>query len=363
MHRITKPLLVQPVRVRLRVLVVFSLLVLAVLGSVPKSQAGWLTCPPQVVMASRGRHYGQPTCLRCGRSQYGAAWWYLSHTGHIPLLRSLLLEGLWHLSGQEGAAWVSLIPWAQWLWHLGELWWPWLLHQPEWQPVRWLLRQAQSLMVAALGGLSLGALLRGEVVTFPRPAMGKGGGGPDLWMMGLGCTFCGREEPWAEVVPGEDGSYKATICGHFTFQVRGDRPFRIRLLMLFLRLLEVPGPRRGGRRPRDGRIPFIAQEKLAAWFGMPQPDISRIEKYRPEGNWADLLSLKAAEVLTRELMARIVKLFAAFPWWGVERVYRHLREQGAAYERPGRAQRAKPGRVRSIRRPVQPTASLRSHSA
>ena len=84
-------------------------------------------------------------------------------------------------------------------------------------------------------------------------------------MMGLGCTLCGREEPWVDVVQEEDGSYRATLCGHFTLSVRGDHPFRIRLPMLFLRLLEVPGPRRGGRRTR---------------------------------------------------------------WWGVERVHRHLREQG-----------------------------------
>ena len=102
------------------------------------------------------------------------------------------------------------------------------------------------------------------------------------------------------------------------------------MLMLFLRLLEVPGPQRGGRRTRDGRTPFIAQEKLAAWFGMPQPHISRIEKYWLEGDWANLLSLKTAEVLTGELMARIVAVFATFPWWGVKKVYEHLREQGVA---------------------------------
>jgi len=59
---------------------------------------------------------------------------------------------------------------------------------------------------------------------------------------------------------------------------------------------------------------------------MPQPHISRIEKYWLEGDWANLLSLKTAEVLTGELMARIVAVFATFPWW----VYEHLREQGVA---------------------------------
>ena len=61
---------------------------------------------------------------------------------------------------------------------------------------------------------------------------------------------------------------------------------------------------------------------------MPQPDISRIEKYWLEGDWANLLSLKTVQVLTGELMARIVEVFVTFPWWGMERVHRPLREQG-----------------------------------
>jgi len=48
------------------------------------------------------------------------------------------------------------------------------------------------------------------------------------------------------------------------------------------------------------------------------------------GKWANLLSLKTEEVLTQELRARIMEVFATFPWWGVEQVYQHLREQGVA---------------------------------
>ncbi|MFQ6016538.1 MAG: hypothetical protein ACE5NP_13980, partial [Anaerolineae bacterium] len=329
MKYITKLPILQLLQLRLHALVVLSIIVLAVLGHMPESQAGWITCPPQVAMAPGGRRYGQRKCLRCSGAHPGAACRrYLSRTWHIPFLRSLLLGSLWHLSGQEGSAWVSLIPWVQWLWQGSGMLWPWLLHQPEWQAVHWLLRQAQPLVIVALTGLSLGALLRGQWMTFPLPGRSEEGFG--LWMMGLGCAFCGREESWAEVVQEEDGSYTATICGHFTLHVAGDHPFRIRLLMLFLRLLEVPGPQRGGRRTRDGRTPFIAQEKLAASFKMPQPDISRIEKYWLEGDWANLLSLKTAEVLTGELMARIVAVFATFPWWGVKKVYQHLREQGVA---------------------------------
>ena len=47
-----------------------------------------------------------------------------------------------------------------------------------------------------------------------------------------------------------DGSYQATLCGHFTLTVAGDHPFRRRLLVLFLSLLDLPGAARGSRRTR-----------------------------------------------------------------------------------------------------------------
>jgi len=103
----------------------------------------------------------------------------------------------------------------------------------------------------------------------------------------MSCPLCQREESRVEVVPEEDGSYTATLCGHFTLRVAGDDPFRKRLLLLFLRLLEVPDEERRSRRTRDGRTPFVRQQYLAQAFAMPQPDISRIERYWLEGDWAN----------------------------------------------------------------------------
>ncbi|MFQ5344089.1 MAG: hypothetical protein ACE5F6_21305 [Anaerolineae bacterium] len=70
-------------------LVVLSILVLALLGRMPESQAGWITCPPQVVMlAAEGRRrMGRPANGRCRLIH----WQHLAHTWHIPLVRSLLL--------------------------------------------------------------------------------------------------------------------------------------------------------------------------------------------------------------------------------------------------------------------------------
>ncbi len=324
--------IIQLVQVRLHVLVVLSVLVLALVGCMPDSQAGWITCPPaQVTVAPGGRRRrprGQPG--RGGVSYDSSCWLHLSHTWPIPLVRSLLLWGLWHLSGQVGPVWVWMVPWVLGLWRGVGLLWPWLRHQPEWQGVSWLLWQGQRLLMVSYLGLGLGALFQfvGEAASCPSVREGVDVG--QVPMIGLGCLVCGREEPWAEVVRQEDGSYQATLCGHFTAWVPGDAPFRVRMLMLFLRLLEVPGPQRGGRRTRDGRTPFVPQEQLAAWVKMPQPDISRIEKYWLEGDWPNLLSLKTAEVLTQELVGRIVTVFVTFPWWGVEKVYHYLREQGVA---------------------------------
>jgi len=69
----------------------------------------------------------------------------------------------------------------------------------------------------------------------------------------------------------------------------------------------------------------VAQDQLAAWFQLPQPDISRWEHYWLAGDWANLLSWHTAEPLTHELRARIVTVGVTFPWWGaVELVIRRF---------------------------------------
>ena len=63
---------------------------------------------------------------------------------------------------------------------------------------------------------------------------------------------------------------------------------------------------------------------------MPQPDISRWLRYWLAARLGRLLSLCTPEVLTAELVERIVEVFATFPTWSAEQVYQHLRQQGAA---------------------------------
>jgi transposase-like protein len=153
---------------------------------------------------------------------------------------------------------------------------------------------------------------------------------PALWGLGLGCVVCQADEPGVAVARQADGSYQATLCGHFTVTVAGDHPFRLRLLVLCLSLLDEPGATRGSRRTRDGRTPLVRQLQLAEWLAVPQPHISLWLRYWHSGDWANLLSLRTPEVLTTELVDRIVEVCATFPTWGVDRVYHYLREQGLA---------------------------------
>ncbi len=59
---------------------------------------------------------------------------------------------------------------------------------------------------------------------------------------------------------------------------------------------------------------------------MPQPDISRDEGYWQQGGWPELLSRCTPEILTPELVRRIVTLCATHPHWKREEVYQHLQD-------------------------------------
>jgi transposase-like protein/DNA-directed RNA polymerase subunit N (RpoN/RPB10) len=307
------------------ILVVLSLLVLALLGQMPDSQAGWHASPPKppsVSTVSVCRKRQRPTLSLYTRLR--SLWQYLTHSWVQPVLRSLFLVVLWFLSGCRGPVVIIGWPWLLWLWQAAAVGWPELGHQALWRAGRWLLWQGQRVLLVGYVGLALYQLklVTGEEIASGKPASGL--------LLGLSCQQCGKEEPWVEVACRDDGSYQATLCGHFTLQVSGDDAYRARLLMLFLRLLEVPGQHRGSRRTRDGRTPFVRQMQVAEWFGLPQPDISRVEGYWLRGAWPELLSQCTPEILTPELVHRVTTVCGTFPQWSQEKVYRHLRGQGVA---------------------------------
>jgi transposase-like protein len=154
----------------------------------------------------------------------------------------------------------------------------------------------------------------------------------ESWV-GLGVVgLCWQErlgESRVEVEQTEEGRYHVRLQGSFELQVNGEVEFYKRMLVIFLGLLEVPGERRGSRRTRDGRTPFVRQEQLAQWFGMPHPVISRWYGYWLNQDWRRLLSQRWGEVLTLEVQQRVLERWVQFPWWSAQRLYQHLRAQGS----------------------------------
>jgi transposase-like protein len=303
-------------------LVLFSILILALLGQALDSQSGWLTCPPRLpslplLRLGRKRSQSGPSL----RDRLHSLWCYVTRSWPQPVLRSLLLALLWSLGGHPGPMLLIVWPWVLWLWQGIAAGWPELSQQPMWRGSHWLLWQGQRLLLVGYAGLVV------------RQIRGGSGQGPEDWtlghglFLGLGCQYCGREEPWVEVIQEEDGSYQATLCGHFSIRVSGDHPFRARLLLLFLRLLDAPDAERGSRRTRDGRTPFVRQQQAGIWFNLPQPDVSRVEGYWQRAAWPELLSRCTPEILTPELVRRIITVCATHPHWNREEVYQHLQSQ------------------------------------
>ena len=81
---------------------------------------------------------------------------------------------------------------------------------------------------AARLGRSFGFVTQAEMVAhrFRSPAIAA-----LMAIISLGCVVCGRQKTWVQVEKQADGSYQAELCGHFTLQVGGDEPFRMRLLI------------------------------------------------------------------------------------------------------------------------------------
>jgi transposase-like protein len=229
-----------------------------------------------------------------------------SRSWHVPLLRGLLLWALWQLSGQIGSGWLALLPWLIWLLPA---------NKKPLERIRDLMWHVHQILLMGYLGLGVYHLLG--------VLLNQSG-----WSVGLlGCVVC-VEEPKVEIKRAEDGGWQVDLQGHFTLKVSDDHPFRLRLLIIFLGQLQSEHDGRKSRRTRDGRTPFVRQEQLAGWTNTKQEHISLWMKHWLKGDWAHLLSLTATEVLTPELVERIVTVFATFPNWTTEQVYEHLHKQG-----------------------------------
>jgi len=304
---------------------VLGLMLLLVMGCAPESLGGWVACPAQGWVAGqagrqagRKRHPGHGWAWRVG-------WTWLRRSWPLAALRSEALLALVLLTERWEWDWTCLLPWLAWLWKGLGLVWPGLGRQPLYAALGWLWDRATGV---ALVGLGLAWLNQ-------HPEGGPLGCRPQstdncLGMLPLGLCLSGESgEASVEVVQDEAGVYHVRLRGEFVLRVDGRVEVCKRLLVIFLGLLEVPGETRGSRRTRDGRTPFVRQEQLAEWAGVPHPVISRWFGYWLNQDWRRLLSQRWGEVLTLEVQQRIIDSWVLHPWWTAQEAWQHLRNQGS----------------------------------
>jgi hypothetical protein len=233
----------------------------------------------------------------------------------VVAVRSEALLVLVFLTEWWGWEWVCLLPWVAWLWKGAGVVWPRLGKHP-------VYRGMGRIWVAAggIGLLGLAGLWVSQHV---------GAGGEICWW---GLPLVGGlqrvEEPYVGVEK-EDGVYCVDLAGVFKLYIDETSMVQVRMLIIFLGLLEVEGETRGSRRTRDGRTPFVRQQQMESWFGFPQSHISLWFKYWLEEDWEKLLSHGWGEILTAEVRQRVIDSWVLFPWWSAQQMYEHLHAQGS----------------------------------
>nr|MBC8447655.1 hypothetical protein [Chloroflexota bacterium] len=307
---------------------VLGLVVLPLLTGTPlESIGGWLACPPQVIpLAGERRKHRRGSC-HCGFA-WRVGWYWMRRSWVVAAVRSEALLALVCLTGRQEGEWLCLLPWVAWLWKGMGMAWPRLGRQPLYEGMGRLWERASGLALLGLGIVWLGERL---------PASGGhriGGLGYGLGALPVGLCLQHRVgEPQVEVERDEEGVYHVQLRGEFALHVDGNVAFYTRMLIIFLGLLEVPDETRASRRTRDGRTPFVRQERMAAWFGVPQPVISRWFDYWLQQEWRRMLSQRWGEVLAQEVQRRVIESWVKFPWWSAGQVWQHLRAQRSTITR------------------------------
>ncbi len=300
------------------VLAVVMLVVLGAMGTPLKAVEGWWACPSQVMEIGGG--VSRKRRGRCEHEEFAwqAGWSWLKRSWQVAGVRS---EVIWLLVvWQEWRAWewLLLLPWVLWLWQGMGVMWPRLRQQGWYWGLRRLLEESGRVTLLGLGLVWLGqeVIVAGELLREYR----GGSEGPLLSSMLM--------VPMVRVEQDEQGVYHVQFKGEFEIHIDGKVEFYKRMLSIFLGQLEVTEESRSGRRTRDGRTPFVSQQQLAEWFGVSQPNISCWLGYWLKQDFRRLLSQKGAEVLTLELQQRVIESWVKYPFWGAEKFWKHLRQQG-----------------------------------
>jgi hypothetical protein len=321
--------------------VVVSVVLTALLGQLPESSLGWVSNPPQTFgwwEAHKKRKREQRPDAQSW--SLAAGWERLRSTWVRALVRSELLATLSivRIELTQGHRWVLdgawVLPWVEWLLEGLSVAWPWLGQQPEMRALRW-----------GVEWLRWGSLLVGSVSVIGQWLTTNEDLGQRACVLG-GMGFLSEEVVWQAEHEDEEAcglwiavkrvpeGWQVWFGDAFYLPVREGEVFQLRQAILLLRRLEGARPRRGSRATREGRRPLIAQQALARAFAVHQPEISRWERYEQERDWANLLSLHSAEILTSERRQQIIDLCARFPWWTQQHIYDHLRQRGLTVTHP-----------------------------
>jgi transposase-like protein len=140
-------------------------------------------------------------------------------------------------------------------------------------------------------------------------------------------VVCQRDESRVELESGlgPDGhtTYRVHLIGEFVYEVTPRDEFEKRLVILDLRRLRTPGH-------EGSPWGIVRQEDLAQVFDVFQERISQWQTYVREGQWAQLLSVSDKSLLTDDLLAQIVEVWAANIWQTASQVWERLAQQGVA---------------------------------
>ncbi len=318
---------------RANLLVIIACLSLACLGQMPDSSAGWVVSLPEPLAIQQKKKPTKGDRRRRARKRYRDAQLSVTRqaivthqaraTCFVPALRGLLLAGSALMLNPNWLI-LSLAPLLLWSMQLLILRYPALAFQPEIQAIRALTRMInQGLMLALISVLGAQALIYlTDLLSDPQSKVLLAASSVIISRGGSKVTLETKVDP-----EGRE-RYHATLSGNFELSVSASDGLRRRFLILFLRLLSVPGVKLPGRSTRDGHTPFVSGSDLAKAYGVQQSKISRWQKYWLEADWRRLLSERAPDVLTLELQDQIVAVFAQFPWWGQQKVHYYLNQQG-----------------------------------
>ena len=291
----------------LHILAFSSLLVLAVIGHLPESSAGWVSSPP-VVYTNQIRSRRSRRRRSSGTATSCSTLWRYAQLTSPRLACQLGLLAL--LARPLQAEALLILPVLRWLLDLATLLWPaWSLGRSVWT-VRWGLYRLQQCLLLGLVGFLAASHLAPDESSFE-------------WGLGLALGLVTNQSQPPATASGrilEDGTYELRLCGDFLIRYQPVDEFDRRMFLLFLRQIRVAaGP------PKQ---PFLRQEWLAEWFGTFQELISRWQSYQRKGDWRRLMSRQPGVPFSLDEQKPILKLWAHNFCWTAGKVAEELTAQG-----------------------------------